>query len=74
MVFQAVRELLFNAVKHSGARRVHVRVATPGGRVWVAVRDDGVGFAPATATGGRTTNGFVGSSGDRARISLRGEL
>lgn len=49
MVFQAVRELLFNVVKHSGAGRVGVRVGAPDDCVSVEVHDDGVGFDPEQA-------------------------
>jgi PAS domain S-box-containing protein len=47
VLFQAVRELLQNAVKHSGARRVHVRLGADGeGGIRVEVADDGKGFDP----------------------------
>ena len=44
-VFQAVRELLFNAVKHAGVERVRVVVELPGpDAVAVRVEDEGAGF------------------------------
>ncbi len=43
-LFQSVRELLTNAVKHAGASRVVVTAADSGGRLCVCVRDDGRGF------------------------------
>lgn len=46
-VFRACQELLINAVKHAGARRVGMRLARRRRRVEVEVRDDGKGFDPA---------------------------
>ena len=44
----AVAEALANAVKHSGARRVHVRVEHAKGMLRIEVTDDGVGGADLT--------------------------
>jgi len=44
ILFQAVRELLVNVVKHAKANTVGVRIQKAGDRVQVAVEDDGVGF------------------------------
>ena len=41
----AVAEALANAVKHSGARRVHIRVAHADGVLRIEVSDDGAGGA-----------------------------
>ncbi len=46
LLFQAVRELLFNVVKHSGVRSAHVRVIQRDGHIRVEVEDDGSGFNP----------------------------
>jgi len=45
LVFESVRELLFNAVKHSGEARAKVRMY-PGGRGWlrISISDEGTGF------------------------------
>lgn len=45
-LFRIAQEALGNALKHSGANRVTVRVAMPVGRVELVVADDGVGFDP----------------------------
>jgi PAS domain S-box-containing protein len=45
-LFEAVRELLFNAVKHSGVREVSVSARRNGGNLQVVVRDFGKGFDP----------------------------
>lgn len=43
-LFQAVRELLVNVVKHSGAKSVKVRSVRKGNEVRVSVKDNGGGF------------------------------
>jgi PAS domain S-box-containing protein len=49
-VFQLVRELLFNVVKHAGVDEARVSVDEVPGRLTVRVEDDGVGFSrPADA-------------------------
>ena len=45
-VFQAVRELLFNTVKHAGVLAARVHLSRRGGRVRVEVSDEGAGFDP----------------------------
>ncbi|GAA1745356.1 sensor histidine kinase [Luedemannella helvata] len=45
-------EAVQNAVRHAGARRVTVRLAASGDGLRFTVADDGVGFDPATRTGG----------------------
>ncbi|MGH3155830.1 MAG: sensor histidine kinase [Streptosporangiaceae bacterium] len=48
----AIAEVLANAVKHSGARLVHIRVQHAAGMLRVEVADDGTGGAdPAVGTG-----------------------
>ncbi len=48
----AIAELLANAVKHSGARQVQLRIRHAGGVLRIEVSDDGVGCAdPASGTG-----------------------
>jgi PAS domain S-box-containing protein len=47
LLFQATRELLFNAVKHSGAGSAAVTVALTEDRLVIAVADEGAGFDPA---------------------------
>jgi signal transduction histidine kinase len=44
VLFQAVRELLVNVAKHSGASRAKVSVGRDGGDVRVTVEDNGIGF------------------------------
>jgi PAS domain S-box-containing protein len=51
LLFQLVRELLFNAVKHAGVQEAHVRARRRAGRIEVVVADAGRGFDPAGADG-----------------------
>ena len=44
LLFQSVRELLFNALKHAGVKTAFVRLAASNDHVEVTVSDDGVGF------------------------------
>jgi PAS domain S-box-containing protein len=44
MVFQVVKELLQNVIKHSGARGAHIRIIEDGHSIRAIVADDGVGF------------------------------
>jgi PAS domain S-box-containing protein len=47
LLFEAVRELLFNAVKHAGVDRVGVKLALgPDDTIRIEVSDEGVGFDP----------------------------
>jgi signal transduction histidine kinase len=58
----AVAEALANAVKHSGARRVHVRMQHRSGILRIEVADDGAGGAdPARGTGLRGVERRLGT-------------
>jgi PAS domain S-box-containing protein len=47
LLFEAVRELLFNTVKHARVDRVDVNLAVgPGDTIQIRVSDEGVGFDP----------------------------
>jgi PAS domain S-box-containing protein len=47
LLFEGVRELLFNAVKHARVDRVDVKLLLgPGDTIHIQVSDDGVGFDP----------------------------
>jgi signal transduction histidine kinase/ActR/RegA family two-component response regulator len=73
MLLQAVRELLFNVVKHAGvkAARVHLRRARDG-RVLITVSDEGVGFDPVKMNGlGKASSG-IGLFSIRERLALTG--
>ncbi len=65
-IYRLVQEALTNVVKHARAERVDLQVSTNGDAVTVTVRDDGIGFEPAT-----TSEGF-GLVGMRERLELIG--
>ena len=47
VLFQAVRELLINVVKHAGARRVNIGISKGRNKISITLEDDGTGFDPA---------------------------
>jgi len=51
-LFRALRELLINVARHSGSTEACVRIARDAGDAVVEVEDRGVGFAPASRSGG----------------------
>jgi signal transduction histidine kinase len=58
----AVAEALANAVKHSGARHVHIRIQHQAGMLRIEVADDGIGGAdPASGTGLRGVERRLGA-------------
>ncbi len=67
--FQIVRELLNNAVSHSGAKHVKVGVRTDDERLVLEVADDGVGFDVSRVRAERASEGHLGLVGveERAR-------
>ena len=62
--YRLVQEAITNAVKHSGANTISVRVVEDNGSVVIAVRDDGAGFDREAGTGG------FGLLGMRERVEL----
>jgi signal transduction histidine kinase len=73
LLFQTVRELLFNAVKHADTDRATVALFERDGSFLVEVSDEGVGFDPATApTSSSGTLGGFGLRRARERLSLFG--
>ena len=58
LLFQSVRELLFNVVKHAQVRQAHVEMTQlDDGRIRVLVSDGGVGFDSATVLAGAGLHG-----------------
>jgi signal transduction histidine kinase len=51
LLFRAVRELLFNVLKHSQANSARVFIRRAGEHMEVVVEDNGVGFAPGSPGG-----------------------
>jgi PAS domain S-box-containing protein len=72
-LFQAVRELLFNIVKHAHATRAHVSLAeTEDGGLRIEVRDDGEGCDPERLTSRADSGGGFGLFNVRERLELLG--
>lgn len=72
LVFESVRELLFNCVKHAATARAVVRVTgANGGALEVRVSDEGCGFDPARMGPAGNGGGF-GLFSIRERIQLAG--
>jgi signal transduction histidine kinase len=65
-VYRLVQEALTNVVKHARAEHVDVQLVANGDTVTVRVKDDGIGFDPAS-----TSEGF-GLVGMRERLELIG--
>ena len=75
VLFRAVQELLFNVVKHAGVQQAAVSLSEKGGRLKVAVTDEGQGFEPRSLANleGRATG--IGLVSIRERIgSIGGSL
>ena len=74
ILYQVVRELLNNVVKHSRAQNAHVLIDMEDGRFRVKVTDDGAGFDPQTL-GTPTAEGGFGLYSIRERlIAIDGSL
>ncbi len=69
LLFQCVRELLFNTIKHGRTHEARVALRRDGGRVRIVVQDEGAGFDPAVV--GPGAGGF-GLGSIRERMSLVG--
>jgi signal transduction histidine kinase/ActR/RegA family two-component response regulator len=70
LLFQSVRELLFNVVKHAQVRAARVVVRRQVGQLLIAVSDRGVGFDPAALS--PTSIGGLGLSSIRQRLEYLG--
>ena len=71
LVTWLVRELLANAANHAQAELIEIEVGRSGGAVTVAVRDDGVGFAPGAAEHA-LERGHIGLAAARQRVEAAG--
>ena len=73
VLFQAVRELLFNVVKHAKVRDAAVSIrCVDGDRVRVVVTDEGAGYDPAEGADGVGGNGGFGLANIRDHLELLG--
>lgn len=75
MLFQTVRELLFNVVKHAGTDHAHVCLQAENDGLRITVQDDGNGFSPQSLPPGLPDRSGSGLATIRHRLSLvAGEL
>lgn len=72
LLFQAVRELLFNVVKHAEIDSARVELAHTGSELVIAVIDEGRGFDVAAAAERRAAEGNLGLAGIAERLELFG--
>jgi NarL family two-component system sensor histidine kinase YdfH len=68
-VLRTVSESLSNIARHAYAQRAWVRLTAESDRLHITIRDDGIGFDPATAIG---RNGHYGLTGLDERAQLAG--
>jgi PAS domain S-box-containing protein len=69
-LFRAVRELLFNVIKHAGVKCARVNLSASDGRLCIAVSDKGLGFDPEVLDFHDETTGFgLMSIRERARYA-----
>ena len=71
LLFESVRELLFNAAKHSGKLTAAVEARQVDGKVRIVVSDEGSGFDPSAIRIGERGGGF-GLFSIRERLGLVG--
>jgi PAS domain S-box-containing protein len=71
LLFQMVRELLFNVVKHAGVSQAVVRLhgVDREDQIQIQVSDEGIGFDPAVPTSDHRSHGLVSI---RQRLNLLG--
>ena len=72
LLFQSVRELLINVVKHALARRVTVDVRRAGDFIEILVADDGIGFDADAVASSAYRNHSVGLFFVRERLDYTG--
>jgi signal transduction histidine kinase len=70
MIFQVVKELLQNVVKHSGARGASIRIVEDGKSVRTIVADDGAGFDVKDDNSADYIEGGFGLFSIRERVKL----
>jgi PAS domain S-box-containing protein len=71
LLFQIVRELLFNVAKHAGTNTAQVRMAAPDdSEITIMVEDNGVGFDPAAVKAAQGLASGFGLFSVRERLHL----
>jgi len=72
VLFQYVREILMNAIKHAEARHISVAIAREESRIKIDIVDDGIGFDTTTDTRKTKSGGGFGIFNVRERLSHLG--
>lgn len=72
VLFESVRELLFNVIKHAGTARAEVTLRKYQNFIRVAVRDHGIGFDHQSERPAPTSAGGFGLFNMRERLDLLG--
>jgi signal transduction histidine kinase len=72
LLFQAVRELLANVIRHSQAQKAKVTIARNEDQIQINVRDDGIGFEPTAVGPGMGESGAFGLFSIRERLEPLG--
>ncbi|MFH1155404.1 MAG: ATP-binding protein [Pseudomonadota bacterium] len=68
VLFRAVRELLMNAIKHSGAGRAALAIGREADRIWITVEDQGRGFDILNTGTGKISGFGLYSISERLRL------
>ena len=71
LIFRAVRELLFNVVKHANANRVGISISRKAEQLVISVQDDGMGMPAGVTSSPSGAEGF-GLFSIRERLSYFG--
>jgi two-component system, chemotaxis family, CheB/CheR fusion protein len=72
LLYESVRELLFNVVKHAGSNTARVRIDRMKSRVRIEVSDKGSGFEVLAASDEESSSGGLGLVSIRERLALLG--
>jgi PAS domain S-box-containing protein len=72
LLFNAVRELLFNVVKHAGVREAEMEVVAGNGILQLSIRDRGQGFDPSMLSTDNDNRQGIGLFNIRERLRLLG--
>ncbi len=72
LIFQIVRELLFNVVKHAGVNEAEVSLAIKDGEIYTRIQDNGRGFRQESLTNHTPDKKSFGLRSIRERVALFG--
>ncbi len=72
LLFRAVRELLFNIVKHAQATNVRISLRGKDGFIHIEIEDDGMGFLPENLSESMKSDGGYGLFSIQERLAIYG--